>query len=301
VQYFRVRKVTEALLAVLQAGESSALATVIKTQGSTPQRPGARLLLRQDGSLVGTVGGGAIEQAVVDVLREVLARGGSRVLVKDLGRDLAMCCGGRMEIFVEAIEAVPRLYIFGAGHVAQPTARLARSVGFELCVVDEREEQNTSERFPECRRELTEPAAFLRRTLREPATLGLRDWLLIVTHDHHLDEETLALALTSSARYIGLVGSKRKVYRLLQRVAARALGSGSQQARAAQLDLTRVYAPVGLDLGAVTPEEIAVSIVAELLALRHGRAASHMRAVDAERLKLVPDDGRGLLQTPEEN
>ncbi|MET0410463.1 MAG: XdhC/CoxI family protein [Polyangiaceae bacterium] len=286
MQYFRVRKVTEALLDVLQAGESGALATVIKTQGSTPQRPGARLLLRQDGSLVGTIGGGAIEQAVIDVLREVLARGGSRVLVKDLGRDLAMCCGGRMEVFVEAIEAVPRLYIFGAGHVAQPTARLAGSVGFELHVVDERDEQNTSERFPDCRRELVEPAAFLRRTLREPATLGARDWLLIVTHDHHLDEETLALALTSSARYIGLVGSKRKVYRLLQRVAA----------RQGRLDLTRVYAPVGLDLGAVSPEEIAVSIVAELLALRHGRGANHMRAVDAERLKLVPDDSDDQLR-----
>lgn len=283
MQYFRVRKVTQALLDLLHAGEAGALATVVKTQGSAPQRPGARLLLRQDGGLVGTVGGGAIEQAVIEVLRETLVRGGSRVLVKDLGRDLAMCCGGRMEIFVEGIAAVPRLYIFGAGHVAQPTARLARSVGFELCVVDEREEQNTSERFPDCRLELVESAAFLQRALPE---LAQRDWLLIVTHDHRLDEDTLALALQSKARYIGLVGSKRKVYRLLQRVAA----------RQGRLDLTRVYAPVGLDLGAVTPEEIAVSIVAELLALRHDRGANHMRAVDEERLKLVLGDGDDQLR-----
>lgn len=281
VQYFGVRKVTEALLDLLQAGEAGALATVVETQGSTPQRPGARMLLRQDGSLVGTVGGGAIEQAVIDALREARDRGGSQLVQKDLGRDLAMCCGGRMKIFVESIAAVPRLYLFGAGHVAQPTARLARSIGFELIVVDEREEQNTLERFPDCRRELEEPTAFLRRSLREPASLGARDWLLITTHDHHLDEQTLALALTSSARYIGLVGSKRKVYRLLQRVAA----------KQGRLDLTRVYAPVGLDLGAVSPEEIAVSIVAELLALCHDRGANHMRAVDDERLKLVVGDG----------
>jgi xanthine dehydrogenase accessory factor len=275
-----VRTVTEALLELLQAGEAGALATVIKTQGSTPQRAGARLLLRQDGRLVGTIGGGAIEQHVVEALRALLERGGSSVLQQDLGRDLGMCCGGRMEIFVEAIQAVPRLWIFGAGHVAQPTARLARSVGFELCVIDEREDQNTPERFPQCRLELAEPAAFLRRTLADPARLGRRDWLLIVTHDHRLDEDTLALALTSSARYIGLVGSKRKVFRLVQRVAARQGG----------LDLTRVYAPVGLDLGAVTPEEIAVSIVGELLALRHRRGANHMRAVDDERLEPFLDD-----------
>jgi xanthine dehydrogenase accessory factor len=265
-----VLDVTEALLALLRAGGEGALATVVGTAGSTPQVAGARLLLRADGSTVGTVGGGAIEQHVLSALAGVQARGEPRVLACDLARELGMCCGGSMQIFLEPVRATPRLAIFGAGHVAQPTAALASSVGFEVVVVDEREELNTAARFPGCRRELLDAAAALRSL--EP---GPRDWLLIVTHDHRLDEEALRLGLLGGARYVGLVGSRRKVYRLLQRVVS----------RHGPLDLRRLYAPVGLDLGAVSPGEIAVSIVAELLALRHRVEGSrHLRAMDDARL-----------------
>jgi xanthine dehydrogenase accessory factor len=265
-----LRDVTQALLEMLRAGQSGALATVIVTRGSTPQVPGARLLLQPDGSTVGTVGGGAIERLVLEALSDVQESGQPRVLACDLAKELGMCCGGSMEIFLEPVRGAPRLAILGAGHVAQPTAALALSLGFEVVVIDEREELNTAERFPGCRRESTDVAAALRAL--EP---GERDWLLIVTHDHRLDEEALRLALLGQARYIGLVGSRRKVYRLLQRVTA----------REGALDLSRVYAPVGLDIGAVTPAEIAVSIVAELIALRHRvDAVGHMRAVNDARL-----------------
>jgi xanthine dehydrogenase accessory factor len=266
-----MRAVTEALLALLEAGEEGALATVVKTSGSTPQAPGARLLLLPGDRRVGTVGGGAIERLVIDALREVQTHGVSRVVACDLGRDLGMCCGGSMEIFIEPIVATPRLWIFGAGHVAQPTAALARTVGFDVVVVDEREELNVEERFPGCRRELIDPASALGR---EP--IGPRDWLLIVTHDHLLDEESLRAALAREPRYIGVVGSRRKIYRLLERIAA----------RQGPLELERIYAPVGLDLGAISPQEIAVSIVAELIAVRHAaKSTGHLRAVDDERLR----------------
>jgi xanthine dehydrogenase accessory factor len=275
-----VREVTQALLALLEGGQSGALATVIKTTGSTPQVPGARLLLLPDGNAVGTVGGGAIERLVLEVLAEVRSRGEPRLLACDLARELGMCCGGSMEVFIEPVAATPRLAIFGAGHVAQPTAALARSVGFDVVVVDEREELNTSERFPGCQLERVDAASALARLA--PAE---RDWLLIVTHDHQLDEEVLRRAIVGQARYIGLVGSRRKVYRLLQRVVAR-LGSA---------DLRRVYAPVGLELGAVTPAEIAVSIVAELVALRHQvEVSGHLRAVEDEKLRqMLSESARG--------
>jgi xanthine dehydrogenase accessory factor len=190
-----------------------------------------------------------------------------------------------MEIFIEPVEAAPRLWLFGAGHVAKPTAALARSVGFDVTVVDEREELNNEERFPACRREVCEPLALLDAT-----ALDAGDWLLITTHDHRLDEEVLARALRTPARFIGLVGSRRKTFRLLQRIDAKREAEAAQaQAQelggvAPPLDRSRLFAPVGLDIGALGPEEIAVSVVAELVALRRGRAAAHLRAVDDVRL-----------------
>ena len=268
-----MREVAEALVELLKGGGRGALATVVRVSGSTPQEPGARLLLRPDGSTVGTIGGGAIEHAVLEALREARRSGASQLLARDLGYDLGMCCGGRMEIFIEPIEAPPRLWLFGAGHVARPTAALARTVGFDVTVVDEREELNTDDRFPGCRRELREPLALLAET-----PLGECDWVLIATHDHRLDEEVLARALDGKARFIGLVGSRRKTFKLLARIDAQR-GDG-----APPLDRERLFAPVGLDIGAVGPEEIAVSVVAELVALRRGRAAAHLRAVEDPRL-----------------
>ncbi len=267
-----MKEVTEALAALLSSGELGAMATVIRATGSTPQRPGARLLLRADGTMVGTVGGGAIEQAVITALRECLTTGKSEVLIRDLGRDLGMCCGGRMEVFVERVEVRPRLVIFGAGHVGKATAALAETLGFDVMVVDDREELNTEERFPASNRVVAEPA-------EATPELGLtdRDFVLIVTHDHRLDEEALDVCCARPHRYIGMIGSKRKVFRVIQRI----------HARRGTPALARVYAPVGLDIGAVTPEEIAVSIGAELVAIRHGKEAAHMRAVDHPALARV--------------
>jgi xanthine dehydrogenase accessory factor len=174
-----------------------------------------------------------------------------------------------MEIFVEPVEPAPRLWLLGAGHVAKPTAALARSVGFEVRVLDEREELNTAERFPECQLLLGDPSEALGK-----ARLGEADFVLIMTHDQQLDEASLRAALAQNAKYVGIVASKRKAIRLFQRVSARLK---------ADVPLERVFAPVGLDIGAVSPEEIAVSIVAELVALRHGRPAAHLRALSEAR------------------
>lgn len=267
-----MREVTEALLALLDAGGVGALATVVRSSGSTPQVPGARMLMRADGSLVGTIGGGAIEQHVVREMRECLRDRRPRVVQKDLLRELAMCCGGRMEVFVEPVQGVERLVIFGAGHVAEATARVARGLGFRVLVVDDREELNTEARFGGCERVLMEP----HEALAEVAPTA-RDRLLIVTHDHRLDEEALDVYARQPHAYLGMIGSRRKVYRVLARL----------KARKGLPPLDRVYAPVGLSIGAVSPDEIAVSIAAELIALKHGHPGPHMRALDDPALARV--------------
>lgn len=262
------RDLAQALAQLLQNGERGALATVVNVSGSTPQRPGARLLMLADGRLIGTVGGGAIEHAVQEALVACLSGAEAQLLVRELGHDLGMCCGGRMEVFVEPIEAPAQLMICGAGHVAEALAPLALGLGFVVRVVDDRE-LNSEARFPNVQRELRCPAEWLRD---HPLDAG--DWLLIATHDHALDEKVLELALTQPGRYIGLVGSKRKVLRLLERV----------RARRGELDLTRLHAPVGIALNAVGPAELAVSIAAELVALRRGADVPHLRSVQDPRL-----------------
>lgn len=269
-----MREIHEAILEVLRSGGRGALATVVRTGGSTPQEPGARLLLRPDGRLVGTIGGGAIEEHVIEALRECARSGKGELLSRDLARDLGMCCGGRMEIFVEPIESMPRLLLFGAGHVAKPTAAIARSIGFDVVVIDDREELNDETRFPHCKRVLAEPkeaAAALCPTER--------DFLLVVTHDHRLDEEALDTYARLPHAYLGMIGSVRKIVRILQRI----------EHKRGLPPLDRVHAPVGLDLGAVSPEEIAVSIAAELVALRHGKvgATHHLRCLDDPAIRRV--------------
>ena len=269
-----MRDVTEALLAVLEEGGRGALATVIRSSGSTPQEPGARILLRPDGRLVGTVGGGAIERLVVEELRRCLDDAQPRVVVTDLVRDLGMCCGGRMEVFVEPVEGRPRLIVFGAGHVGKAVADVAPSLGYRVVVVDDREELNSEARFGACARVLAEPAE-----AADELAPTARDWLLVVTHDHRLDEEALDTYARLPHGYLGLIGSRRKIVRILQRIVA----------RRGPPPLDKVYAPVGFDLGAVSPEEIAISITAELVALRHGRSGPHLRALDDPAFRKIID------------
>ncbi|MGE0323443.1 MAG: XdhC family protein [Polyangiaceae bacterium] len=273
-----MREVMQAVVELLEQGKRGALATVTRTSGSTPQVLGARLLLRLDDSTVGTVGGGAIEEAVLAELRECLETRESKSRQWDLIRDLGMCCGGRMEVFMEAIEGTPRLILLGAGHVAQATAALATRVGFAPVVVDAREELNDEARFPHCTRILKEPKEAVAE-LRP----GASDWLLIVTHDHRLDEEALACFGAEPHAYLGMIGSRRKIARIFQRL----------QAKGRLPDLSHVYTPVGLDIGAVTPDEIAVSVVAELIALRavargdgakRGEIGAHLR-LDADQIQ----------------
>jgi xanthine dehydrogenase accessory factor len=248
-------------------GGRGALATVIERSGSAPQITGAKLLMLDDGTHLGTVGGGAIEAKVLEACRQTLRFGRARKVRHDLVKDLAMCCGGSMEIFVEYLEAQQRLFIIGAGHVSQALAPLARELAFDVHVLDDRDELLEHPAF-ESLRTGSYDADELDSALGEASE---RDCFVIVTRDHARDERALASLLERPHAYLGMIGSRRKVHTVLGRVLRRYEERGRDRP-----SLDRLRAPIGLNLGGRTPKEIAVSIVAELVAERHGGDGSQM-------------------------
>jgi len=175
---------------------------------------------------------------------------------KQLTTELGMCCGGEMVVHLETLEALPRLIVFGAGHVARPLAALAAATGFGVTVVDARPEWLTSERFPAAARELRDPEAAARELKLEAS-----DSVVVTTHDHALDQRVVQELLKRTLRFTGLIGSFAKQRKFALRLKARGFDDDA---------IARVRTPVGLAIGAQTPEEIAVSIVAELVAVRRG-------------------------------
>ena len=267
-------ELTRAVLEVLEGRYPgcSALATVIGRAGSAPQVVGAKLMLRDDGVLVGTVGGGAIEAQVLDACRQTIKDGGNRRIEAHLVRDLGMCCGGSMEVFVEYLQSQPRLFVIGGGHVAQALVPLAASAGFRVKVLDDREELFDSPAFEGIETE----ACDVDELDAVIPDLGEFDYLLVVTRDHARDEKALAALMRRPHHYLGMIGSRRKVHTVLARILRR-----EEQMGRPQPDLSRVRAPVGLALGGKTPPEIAISILAELIAVRHDGTGAPLNQVDA--------------------
>jgi len=252
-----------------RTGQRASLATVIGVGGSAPRAAGARMLVYEDGSIVGTIGGGELERRVIDAALETLRTGAPTRFEADLTRELGMCCGGRMEVFVEPLECKAPMVIFGAGHVSHATAQILRGLAFDVTVVDEREELLTEERFGGCQRIRTDPVAVARDLRGAPDA----HWL-VLTHDHALDQDIVENLLPKQCAWIGMIGSQRKVARFLVRY------------RAAGLDpelFSKLSAPVGLDIGAETPSEIAIAIAAELIRVRR-RAEQSPLPLSARRL-----------------
>jgi len=245
------------MAALVAEGRPFVLATVIDSAGSTPQKPGSKLVVLGDGSLRGTVGGGAIEHQIIQAARALLESAEqTRVIETHLTHELGMCCGGRMKVFLEKHGAPPRLTVFGAGHVAKALAALAQGVGFRVMVVDARPEWASRERFPDVELRLEDPADHARALAGGPDC-----YFCITTHDHPLDQAVVEALLDKPSAYLGVIGSRRKAERFRMRLKA----AGAQEAA-----IERLRSPMGVEIGALTPEEIAVSVVAELIRVRRG-------------------------------
>ena len=245
----------------LARGEDVALVTIVRTRGSTPQRVGAKMLVFADGRTVGTIGGGCYEHDALGKAREALATRRPRVALYELSDDLAqetgLVCGGQMEVFIDPLQPSPRLVIVGAGHVAFHLARVAGGIGFRIQVIDDREKYANAERFPGAEVVVDAIPEWLHRAEIPPSAFAV-----IVTRGHRHDLDALRALAARDLRYLGLIGSRAKVARLFEALAAEGVPAES---------LARVHAPIGLDIGAVTPAEIAVSIAAELVAVRYGK------------------------------
>lgn len=259
-------EVFAALGEALTRGEEAALVTIIAARGSTPQRVGAKMLVFADGRTVGTIGGGCYENDAFWKAREVLKTRKPVTLKYELADDFAeetgLVCGGQMDVFIEPVEPSPALYVFGAGHVGFFLAKLAHDAGFQVTVIDDREKFANRSRFPDAADVIVDdiPAWLARTPLPESA------YAVVVTRGHRNDLDAMRALTPKPLRYVGLIGSRAKVARIYEAL----LDEGSVE----RDRLASVHAPIGLDIGAVTPQEIAVSILAELIAVRRGKLDS---------------------------
>jgi len=298
-----------------RAGTGVALATVIRISGSAPRHAGAKMLVLADGSIFGTIGGGRVEQEVSAVGAEIASGGPARRVQYHLTQDLAMCCGGAMEFFVEpvapslaALEVVvdllgqrrparlvtpldgtgktaapisgerrrglvveeerfvesiwprERALLFGLGHVARAVGPLLAGAGFEVVVCDDNETGALSAR-PGWAGAVVESFE-LADLERESGPLGPADYAVIATREHALDQRVLeSLLPREELGYLGMIGSRRKVERFRERLAARGVANERRW--------SKLHAPIGLDIGGETPAEIAISIAAQIVSVRN--------------------------------
>src|SRR5579871_3573016 len=242
-----------------RAGQKCAVATIVQVNGSIPSYESAKLLVREDGSMMGTVGGGCVEAEVWTAAREVIESEKPKHLNFSLGQDAAydngLICGGQLNIFVEPVIPQPRAFIFGGGHVSKSISKAANLAGFATIIIDDREAFANKERFPEADETYAEEYESVFPKLPVTST----SYLVIVTRGHRDDMRVLRWAVGTPAKYISMIGSKRKTISVIHELEK----EGFQRET-----FERIFAPMGLEIGAESPEEIAISVVAEMIAVR---------------------------------
>jgi xanthine dehydrogenase accessory factor len=242
----------------------TALVTVIKISGSVPRDVGAKMIVQVNGQIHGTIGGSTVEALVIKEAQEAINSGRAQIVTHDLldedKQDTGMICGGTMEFFIDPIHLPERVYIFGGGHIGFHVASLAKKVGFDYVVIDDRAEYASAERFPDA----------LNLVVDDPGTVAKKlkvtnnTFIIIVTRGHKDDYNVLRSVIEKAARYIGMIGSKTKRSQIFDKL--RTMDGISDYL------LKKIHSPIGIDIGAETPEEIALSIVAELIKVRRNIA-----------------------------
>jgi len=232
--------------------------------GSIPSFQSAKMLVREDGSMVGTIGGGCTEAEVWNAAREVMETEKPKMLSFNLGQDAAydqgLICGGQLNVYLEPVLPIPSCFIFGAGHISKSLSKIATQAGFRTIVIDNRDTYANHERFPEA----AEVHAAEYEEVFPKLVVNDSSYFIIVTRGHKDDMRVLRWAVTQPVRYMGMIGSKRKTIEVVKHL---------RREGVALEKLAKLHAPMGFDIGAVTPEEIAVSVVAEMIQRRRNPGA----------------------------
>jgi xanthine dehydrogenase accessory factor len=252
---------------IQERGESAALCTIVKSQGSTPRHVGSKMLVYENGEFTGTVGGGELEHRVLDEARLAIADSQARLLaynMTDPARGDPGVCGGQVEVFVEPILPPAKVIVIGGGHVGKAVAHLAKWLGFRVAVSDDRVEFCTAEMNPDADEFYPVPMADLPRQVH----INPQTFLVLTTRGSATDIEGLPALLETRAGYIGIIGSKRRWNMTVK---------GLLEKGVSDILITRIHSPIGLELQAETPEEIAVSIMAEIIMLRNGGTGKVMK------------------------
>jgi xanthine dehydrogenase accessory factor len=247
--------ISQAIVDVLQNNKPAALATVVKTRGASPRNVGAKMMVFPDGAIVGSIGGGEMELRVINAAKESLADGQPRYLDMTLSneeRGDPMICGGEMEIFVEPLLTAPTLVIVGAGHVGAAVAQLGKQLGFRIVVLDDRPDFVTPTNFPHADERI---AGDIVEKIKQ-LDITPQTFVVLVTRAHTLDAQLLGAIVDKPAAYIGMLGSKRRVITVMDTLKKQGVSEAA---------LARVHAPIGIEIHAETPAEIAVSILAEII------------------------------------
>lgn len=241
-------------------GIPAAMATIIQASGSTPRRAGTRMVVYADGRVFGTVGGGRLELQTIQTAHEVIAAGKPQTIRPQLSDDSGMCCGGGVDLFVAPLQVRIPAVIYGTGHVARAVVPMLLELGHHVTVVDDRPDLLTPDRFPDCTRVQHDPVEHATELQPDP-----RRCVLVMTHDHTRDIRIVAALSSTPCSYLGMLGARRKRALLDEHLRARSHEDG------VDVDvLRRIHAPIGLDIGALGPREIAVAIAAEIIAVRRG-------------------------------
>jgi xanthine dehydrogenase accessory factor len=256
----------EEIVAAKKANVPVVLATVIESLGSAPREEGARMLIKSDGTIIGTIGGGAIEKVIADQAMKLMNTTSPTLVRYDL-KDVGMTCGGAMSIFLEPLHPAPRLIIFGAGHIGTALAQIGKMLDFTVVVVDNRPEFASRERLPWADTVIAED---YRNALQNLLPID-NAYVIIVTHKHVHDFEVLEQCVQNPFHYLGMIGSTTKVTKAFQQLREKGVS---------EVVIERIHAPIGIDIGANTPAEIALSIAAELVAVRSGTKISGMQLTE---------------------